>query len=430
MPLQNDIIRSEEIIELISNKPGWLIRRGVSVFFLVLLACGAGTYFIQYPDVVKADATVVPVNAPKPVVAKTTGRLIKLFKTDGANCIAGDIIAFLESTAKHEEVIQLSHLVDSLQLLTDSNRIEEIPILFLKNQNGFTQLGELQTNYRSFAESFLNFTNYLNTGYYVKRKLMLQKDLFNTKRLYSNLLSQKSLQQKDLSLIQQTHDAQQLLKDDKVISDYDMRNEESKLIGKKMSIPQVNASLISNENQQNALLKEMMDLDNQIVQQKKIFVQALNSFKSNVEEWKAKYILTAPVDGTVSLAGFLQENQQVDIGKTVCFIIPANTQYFCEVLLPQTNFGKVKTGQDVLLKFQSYPYQEFGSVKGRMDIIKNIPTDSGYLSKVIMPQGLLTNYNKQLVFTNGMKAQAEIITENMRLSDRLLNGLKKIIKNN
>ena len=65
-----------------------------------------------------------------------------------------------------------------------------------------------------------------------------------------------------------------------------------------------------------------------------------------------------------------------------------------------------------------------------MGIIKNIPIDSGYLSKVIMPQGLLTNYNKQLVFTSGMKAQAEIITENMRLSDRFLNGVKKIIKNN
>ncbi len=81
-----------------------------------------------------------------------------------------------------------------------------------------------------------------------------------------------------------------------------------------------------------------------------------------------------------------------------------------------------------MLKFQSYPYQEFGSVKGRMDIIKNIPTDSGYLSKVIMPQGLLTNYNKQLVFTNGMKAHAEIITENMRLSDRLLNGIRKLVQ--
>jgi multidrug efflux pump subunit AcrA (membrane-fusion protein) len=430
MPLQNENIRSEVTTELINANPGWLIRRGISVFFFILLACGVGTYFIKYPDVVNANAVIVPVNAPKPLVTKTSGKLIKLLKTEGANCNCGDLICFLESTAKHEEVMQLSYLTDSLQQLTDDNSIEKIPILFSKSQNSFTQLGELQGDYRSFAESFLNFTNYLNNGYYVKKKIMLQQDLLNTKRLYSNLIQQKGLQQKDLNLIQKTHDAQQLLKNEKVISEYDMRNEESKLINKEMSIPQINASLIGNQGQQNTLLKEMMELDNQIVQQKKIFVQALNSFKSSIEEWKVKYILTAPVNGTVSFTGFLQENQQVENGKTVCFIIPANTEYFCEVLLPQNNFGKIKPGQEVLLKFQSYPYQEFGSVKGLIDVIKNIPTDSGYLSKVNMPMGLLTNYNKQLVFTNGLRAQAEIITEDMRLSDRLLNGVRQIFKRN
>ena len=427
MPLQNENIRSEEVNELISNKPGWLIRRGVSLFFLILIACGIGTYFIQYPDIVNANATIVPVNAPKPIIAKTSGRLIKLFKTDGANCITGDIIAFLESTACHDEVIRLSHLVDTLQLFTDIDKIEAIPILFTQSQNSFTHLGELQTNYRSFAESFLNFTNYLSKGFYVKKKAMLKKDLSNTKKLFSNLQVQKRLNEKDLALTQTTHDAQQSLNKDSVISDYDMRNEESKLIGKTMTIPQVDASLINNENQQNALSKEILELYNQIVQQKKIFVQALNNFKTIVEEWRAKYLLTAPLDGVINFAGFLQENQQIQESKTVCFIVPANSQYYCEILLPQTNFGKIKLGQEVILKFQSYPYQEFGSVNGKIEFIKNIPTDSGYLSKVILQNGLVTNYNKQLLFTNGMKAQAEIITEEMRLSDRLFNGLRKLV---
>jgi len=336
----------------------------------------------------------------------------------------------MESTASHDEVIRLSHLLDTLQLFTDINKIEEIPVLFTKSHNSFIHLGELQTDYRSFAESFLNFTNYLSSGFYVKKKRMLQKDFFNTKKLFSNLLTQKELNEKDLALTQKTHDAQQSLNKDKVISDYDMRNEESRLIGKTMTIPQIDAALINNENQQNALAKEMLELDNQIVQQKKIFVQALNNFKANVEGWKAKYVLTAPIDGLVSYTGFLQVNQQIPEGKTIGFIVPDNTQYFCEMNLSQTNFGKVKTGQEVMLKFQSYPYPEFGSVKGKIELIKNIPTDSGYLSKVFLPKGLLTNYNKQLLFTNGMKAQAEIITADLKLSDRLFTQFKSLIKNN
>ncbi len=98
------------------------------------------------------------------------------------------------------------------------------------------------------------------------------------------------------------------------------------------------------------------------------------------------------------------------------------------MLIPQTNFGKVKPGQEVLLKFPSYPAQEFGSVKARIEFIKNIPSDSGYLAKVALPSGLVTNYKKKLHFTEGMIAQAEIITEKRRLSDRFIGDFKNLIK--
>lgn len=97
------------------------------------------------------------------------------------------------------------------------------------------------------------------------------------------------------------------------------------------------------------------------------------------------------------------------------------------MLIPQTNFGKVKAGQDVLLKFPSYPSQEFGSVKGRIEYIKNIPSDSGYLAKVILPGGLITNYKKIIVFQEGLTSQAEIITEKKRLSERLFGEIRNLI---
>lgn len=424
---ESRLMYSAEVREIISDKPVWIVRNGIMLFLLIICLMLGLTFFISYPDVVIANAIIVPVNGPKPVVTKTGGRLIKLFKTDGDSCAEGNIIAFLESTGNHEEVIKLSQLIDTLQLFTDDNKIEVIPRLFLQSQNSFTHLGELQTGYRNFSESFLNFTNYLSNGFYIKKKMMLQTDINNAKKLNSNLQIQKSLNEKDLSLTQKTHDAQQSLNDEKIISDYDMRIEESKLTGKKMTIPQIDASLINNENQQNALTKEILELDNQIIQQKKIFVQALNNFKASLEEWKAKYIVTSPVSGRINFTGFLQENQQIPQGNIICYVVPGNTHYFCELNLAQTNFGKVKPGQQVLLKFQSFPYEEFGTVKGKIDLIKNIPSDSGYLSKVILPEGLLTNYNRQLNFTNGMKARAEIITENLQLNQRLFNGLRKLI---
>ncbi len=82
----------------------------------------------------------------------------------------------------------------------------------------------------------------------------------------------------------------------------------------------------------------------------------------------------------------------------------------------------------MLLKFPSYPPQEFGSVKGVIEYIKTIPSDSGYMAKVKLPYGLITNYKKQILFTEGLVAQAEIITEKRRLSDRFISGFKKFDK--
>ena len=126
----------------------------------------------------------------------------------------------------------------------------------------------------------------------------------------------------------------------------------------------------------------------------------------------------------------MQENQQLKNNQTVCFINPENTEYFVEVNIPQQNFGKIKRGQKVLLKLPSYPFQEYGAITGKLDFISNIPTDSGYLAKVLLPNGLQTNYKKLVQYHEGLSGQAEIITEDLKLSDRMLNQLRSVIKNN
>ena len=82
---------------------------------------------------------------------------------------------------------------------------------------------------------------------------MLAADIANIKRLHNNLFAQKDLTEQDLTLAQNTFAANQSLKDDSVISALEYRTEKSKLINKQATVPQINASIINNENQQNLL---------------------------------------------------------------------------------------------------------------------------------------------------------------------------------
>ena len=423
-------LRSSEVQEFISNKPGFTIRWGISIFFLVLVLLCIVCWFIQYPDIVNAKAILNSVNAPKEIVTKSDGKLIKILAKDNDTVSKGQIVGYMESTASAESIAKISLQLDSINELIYHNRTDEIIHYFpdASSPNNIFSLGELQGAYQSFIGTFITFRDFLNSGFYLRKKTMLLTDMSNTKKLHSIFETQKVLLIQDLSLSQQTLNANDTLAAERVISRLDYRNEKSKLLSKKMTLPQINATIVTNESQQNEKKKEIADLENQIIVQKNTFIQALHTLQSQIESWEFKYLLKAPVSGKLSFTGFFQENQEMKAGQKLFYVLPSNSKYFVEMMIPQYNFGKVKEGQKVLLKFQAYPNQEYGSVEGTIEHINTLPSDSGYLAKVILPNGLITNYKKPLQYKNGLFAQAEIITQNMRLLERFYNNLYQQLK--
>ena len=422
-----------EIEEIISKKLPFTVRWGILFFLLLLILIGVICWFIQYPDIVIAKAKLNCINAPKEVVTRTDGKLVAIAIKENENVQEGQLLGYMQRIANPQMIGRLHAQTDSIISLIEQNKTDEIIKYFPANSSPFEggperALGELQIAYQTFVQSFIIFKGYLTNGFYLRKKNMLSLDMNNIEKLHDILNTQKGLLQKDLSLTNETFTANESLASDKVISPFDYRNEKSKLIAKELSLPQINTSIVSNEGQQHEKLKEIAELENQISTQKNSFVQSVQTLKSQIQSWEYKYLLKAPISGTVSLAGFFQENQEVKSGQLLFHIQPANTNYFAEMLVPQYNFGKVKAGQKVFLKFQAYPFEQYGTVVGRIDFINSIPTDSGYLAKVSLPQGLITNYKKPLQYSNGLFAQADIVTENMRLLERFYYNMVKQIE--
>lgn len=423
--LKQDVqLLSPDVQEIISRNPGWLVRNGMLLLLLIAGGLLLTTFFIRYPDVVSAKARLTSVNAPKEVLAKTEGLLERLFVKEGQQVRQHEVIGFIESRAIHEEVIGLSQLIDSMQQLTDAH-LEELGNRHLP---AYANLGEVQAAYQVFMQAYTTFRQYLHAGFYVQKKKMIREDIALLHRVHATLEEQRKLQQEDVRLAGQNFDASKSLSDEKVIAAMEYRNEKSKYLAKAMSVPQVKASLLNNESNRHEKEKEMIQLDNDIAQQKAIFVQALNTLKAQLDDWKNKYLLQAPVPGTVAFTDILQEKTRIRQGQAICCINPGNTSYYATVLIPQTNFGKIRTGERVLLRLPAYPSREFGALNGRLDFVAAVPTDSGFMARVSLPEGLRTDYKKQLQYREGLTAQAEVITEDLRLSDRLFHELRSLVK--
>ena len=114
-------------------------------------------------------------------------------------------------------------------------------------------------------------------------------------------------------------------------------------------------------------------------------------------------------------------------------VVPENNEYVGTVQIPAQGYGKVKVGQMVHIKLDNYPYNEFGQVEGIVKEISLIPNIVGeqqqamYLAKISFSNGLTTTYKKDLEFKPEMSGTAEIVTEDLRLIERIFNQFRKIM---
>ncbi|MCB0462585.1 MAG: HlyD family secretion protein [Flavobacteriaceae bacterium] len=158
-------------------------------------------------------------------------------------------------------------------------------------------------------------------------------------------------------------------------------------------------------------------------------IQTFNQLKKNIKDWENRYVLKSNIDGKVSFLNFWNENQTVNQGDLVFTIIPSNNSSFIAKLKsPAQNSGKIKVGQTVNIKLESYPEAEFGTLQGTINSISLTPNQDGqYLIDVNLPKTLTTSYNKTLIFKQEMKGVAEIITEDLRLIERFFYQFKSVL---
>jgi hypothetical protein len=98
----------------------------------------------------------------------------------------------------------------------------------------------------------------------------------------------------------------------------------------------------------------------------------------------------------------------------------------CTIYLQKSGNGQVRIGQHVNLKFASYPYLEFGLVRGIVSGISLVPTGENYIAEVTLPNRMVTTFGKKLEFQHELKGTAEINTEDRRLLDRILKPVREV----
>ncbi len=421
-------IHSEEVEEIITDTPPWILRWGLTVFFLVLVSLVLFSAFIKMPDKIAGKLRIESTNQPEEIMAHSQGKLTALFVKENSVVDSGAILGYIESNANPEQVLKISSAIASLQILISRNQLDSINYFYLNNPE---HLGELQSTYLTFSQSLNDFKSFLSNGFMDQKSVSVSQEITDLQLQRARLENQQKIYEQDLAIAQRDYDANKKLLDNKVISLSEFKKAESGFINKKIPLENVASSFLQNSISQNTKQAELKDLAHQVKLEKANFLAKVNQFKSEIDNWKHEHVLEAKTSGKVVFNHFIKQGDFIANDKPLFYIDPKNKGSFeGEMSIGQYALGKVKEGQSVIIRLNAFPYQEYGVLKGRISYLSDQAiSDSIYVARVTFLDGAKTSYHKKLNLKNGLLADAEIITQKRSLLTKLFNSIYSMFGN-
>jgi len=421
-------LRSDEFQEIVQQSPRWMIRSGISLIFGIILLLLLGSYFFRYPDVINANIVVLSENPPAYLAARTTARIDSIIVSDQQIVSDNQIIAILESTANFEDAMKLKEMLLRMEpfMLTFDTLSSVQPETDL-------QLGDIQSDYSSFVRLHNDYFAFLRLKLYPRKIKALRQQVSMNRIYYNRLFAEKQDMEADyrISNLQFKRDSALQLKG--VLSDLDIEKSKPLFIQKKFNLNVAKTKLAETQTTSLKLEQDVVDAEMEFADQKKkaqnTLIEAMNILKSRLAYWEQTFVIRTPIIGRVSFTNFWSKNQQVKKDEIVFTVIPEEQSLIIgRISLPVKGAGKVAAGQKVNIRFENFPYMEYGFIRGSVKSISLIPNNENYIVEVDLPQDMLTNYNIQLKFSQEMKGSAEIITEDLRLIQRFINPVKSLLK--
>ncbi len=413
---------SSETQEILGRPPHWILHWGLGICFILMVILLLSTWFISYPDIIKTNFILTSSNAPRKITARNDGKIVKLLVNEGDTVISKQPLIWSESTVNHTQALELESELNKLYKEFSNNNFNVVLDFYTNN---FNDLGDLQSDFQTFDLQLRKIKSVIEGGANLIKIELLLKDIDDLLELEKNLLEQFELQEMDYQLALEEFQIHEYLFNEKVLSRLEFNKEKTKLLNREMPLKQLKSFIIQNRTSQSAKRKEILEIENNILDIKAEFLQSILTLQSQIASWKQVYILSTPVDGVITFSTPLYENVNTTLKQELMIVSPIGNTFIGILKVPQLNLGKLREGQSVIVKLNGYPYQEFGIIDGVLTHISTTPgRDSLYWAYVTLPKGLVTRYGHSLEHRNEMNGSAEIITSDRRLIERLLLGVR------
>lgn len=416
-------LRSDEVQEIMSHVPHWMIRWGNTMIFLLIAILIFISWFIKYPDVISGSVSLSTMQQTTKLVSKSSGEIVFLEK-DNLEVKKGDLLGSIKTNLTPEAKAYLVSITQAIDFQLESNQIDQ---KFIDDGMVF---GALHSDYEVLKKGVLDYQYFIEKNGSAFEIQNLKQQIKNHTILRSVTYQQLNAKQELLSQFKERYASSERLYSNGAISKVKLYEEKEKLAQAQNSLGETKKASVQSSITITELKKQLHALELSFEKQRNDFLiliqSKLTTIKNALIDWENTYELRANTNGKLAHLQTLSLNQHIEGGKELFAIIPDNQQYIGHIKIPKQGYGKLKSGQKVRVKLDNYPYHEYGQLEGTVSSISLIPNEDSYRVEFSLTNGMKSSYGKTFVYTPEMSGTAEIITEDLRLIERIFNKFRSI----
>lgn len=250
------------------------------------------------------------------------------------------------------------------------------------------------------------------------------------------LAAQTALQRERVRVVERLVQAANTLAPRGLVSEIEARRREEALLEQRLSLNAVEQTVVARQGQ----LTEVRFTLDQLPMVSAEKIQELRNELSDAEQRIAEvngrraYVLRAPIAGRVSSLQ-VSVGQVADPRRLQLQILPGESALQAELFIPVRAIGFVEVGQEVRILYEAFPYQHYGTYRGRIvrlsqtivtanDVAVPVTLEGpAYRAVVALERPDVDAYGRQVPLQPDMLLRADIILERRTLVDWILNPL-------
>ena len=424
-------------LEIEKTPPSPLGRVLIWMIFIIISLTFIWSYLGRVDQVAVAGGKIIPDGRVKVIQPMEEGVIRAIHVEEGQWVKEGQILIELDSTLKQADVNSNAKLLSIYKsdkdrltaelngggfgknVLTDPQNTDNISADFLQLQRKFKDVKESEFKAKEDAlkltidqkENELHKAE-ANIIYFEKVLPIIRDEEKSFRYLYdSGCLNKIDLYSKQKDL-------------------YEAENE---LETQKTILKQTAGSIEETRKNLDALIKEREKLILSELMEKE---RGIASIEGEVIKAKKRYelgIINSPVNGYVHELASHTIGGVVTPAQPIVTIVPDGTPLIVEAKALNTDIGFLEVGQEAEIKFDTFPFQKYGTVKGKVvlispDTVEDEKLGPVYRIKVKMESLSLNIDGKNVNIAPGMTASVEVKTGKRRIIEFFLSPIIKYAK--